>query len=143
MNFRELIQHLEDRIGYHQIPINPAATGPKDWFEGCPLHHELMTEVIRAIYKQNGCRKLTDPVDRKKTFKALSPIRLKVLHAANTDIDVFHLVENLCAAIDQVFAEGEQLTAGRRRRRPTDQPASKAEVVDLDNFRFRRFRSLA
>jgi hypothetical protein len=99
MNFKELVQILEERIGYHQIPINPAATGPKDLFECCALHHELMTELVRAIYDANDCHKLIDPVNRQKTFKALSPIRLKILRSTNTDIDVFHLIENLCTRL--------------------------------------------
>ncbi|MFQ5551563.1 MAG: hypothetical protein ACE5FJ_10045, partial [Gemmatimonadales bacterium] len=62
MNFKELVHNLENHIGYHQIPINPGATGPKDLFECSPLHHELMTDLVQAIFKQNRCRKLTDPV---------------------------------------------------------------------------------
>ncbi|MFQ5756586.1 MAG: hypothetical protein ACE5H7_10900 [Acidiferrobacterales bacterium] len=141
MNFKELVQILEERIGYHQIPINPAATGPKDLFECCALHHELMTELVRAIYDANHCHKLTDPVNRQKTFKALSPIRLKILRSRNTDIDVFHLIENLCTAVDQAFSNREGCGYPTRRRRAP--AARKAEVFVLDNFRYRRFKNLA
>ena len=141
MNFKELVQILEERIGYHQLPINPAATGPKDLFECCALHHELMTELVRAIYDANDCHKLTDPVNQQKTFKALSPIRLKILRSTNTDIDVFHLIENLCTAVDQAFSSRESYDYPTPRRRA---PAiRKAEVFVLDNFRYRRFKNLA
>lgn len=141
MNFKELVQHLEKRIGYHQVPMNPAATGTKDLFESCALHHELMTELVQAIYKENGCRKLSDPVNRQDTFKALSPIRLKVLQSSKTDIDVFHLIENLCLAVDQAFGGNEHQHSGIRRSRSGAD--SKAEVIPLDNFRYRRFNHLA
>ncbi|GMQ90478.1 MAG: hypothetical protein BMS9Abin10_0861 [Gammaproteobacteria bacterium] len=143
MNFKELVQILEERIGYHQVPINPTATGPKDLFECCALHHEVMTEVVRAIFDANDCRTLTDPVDRQKTFQALSPIRLKILRSTHTDIDVFHLIENLCIAVDQAFSsrEGHDIPTPRRRRHAP--VARKAEVLELDNYRYRRFKSLA
>ena len=49
MNFKELLSHLEERLGYHQFPVNPAATNIKDVFEGSPLHHDIMTRLVRAL----------------------------------------------------------------------------------------------
>jgi hypothetical protein len=142
MNFRELAYHLEERIGYHQVPINPAATCPQDLFECCPLHHELMTDLMRAIYRTNRCRKLTDPVGRTETFKAVEPIRLRLLRSANTDVDEFQLMESFCSAVECAFADGDLQQFEEGRRRCNEEP-HKAEVIVLDRFRYRRFRDLA
>ena len=141
MNFKELALHLENHIGYHQIPINPAATGTKDLFECCPLHHELMTELMRAIFDENGCHALTDSVSRKRTYNAIAPIRLQVLRSAKTDIDKFHLIESFCGAIEQAFGDYESAAqtnsqqSGTRSKRSTQS----AEVIPLEKFRYRRF----
>ncbi len=141
MNFMELALHLEDYIGYHQIPINPAATGTQDLFEGCPLHHELMTELMRAIFEENGCRALTDTVDRKQTYQAIAPIRLQVLRSAKTDIDKFHLIESFCSAIEQAFgnAEGPAQSQDQQGGYRDKDSARGAEVIPLEKFRYRRF----
>ena len=141
MNFKELVLHLENHIGYHQIPINPAATGTRDLFEGCPLHHELMTELMRAIFEENGCRALTDTVALKQTYQAVAPIRLEVLRSAKTDIDKFHLIESFCGAIEQAFGNAEspaqsQEEQGDYRNKGA---ARSAEVIPLEKFRYRRF----
>lgn len=141
MNFKELVLHLENHIGSHQIPINPAATGTRDLFEGCPLHHELMTELMRAIFEGNGCRALTDTVGRKQTYQAVAPIRLEVLRSAKTDIDKFHLIESFCGAIEQAFgnvespAQSQDQQGGYRNK----DAARSAEVIPLEKFRYRRF----
>jgi hypothetical protein len=143
MNFKELVEHLESCIGYHQIPINPTATGTKDLFESCPLHHELMTDLMRAIYEENGCCKLTDPVSRKHTHDAVAPIRLQVLRSAKTDIDKFDLIESFCTAIEQAFAVDDHQPHITDMRQPTQESAKTAQVIPLEKFRYRRFTRLA
>ncbi len=138
MNFRQLVQQLEDRIGYHQIPMNPAATGTRDLFESCPVHHELVKELMQAIYKANGCRQLTDPVRRLETFSALEPIRLQLLRSAKADVDQVELIDNLCSALDEAFGASEPPRGGRRPRN-----GRTAEIIPLDRFRYRRFRRRA
>ena len=141
MNFKELALHLENHIGYHQIPINPAATGTKDLFESCPLHHELMTELMRAIFEENGCRALTDAVGRKRTYKAIAPIRVQVLRSAKTDIDKFHLIESFCGAIEQAFGDAESpaQNQGQQGGDCGEESPRSAEVIPLEKFRYRRF----
>lgn len=106
MNFKELLEQLEERMGYHQFPVNPAATNIKDVFEGSPLHHDIMTRLVRAIYVSNACRRLTDPVSLEKTHLALTPIRQEVLRAARTDVDLYRVLDELGAALGKIFAEG-------------------------------------
>jgi hypothetical protein len=134
MRFRELIRRLEERLGYHQLPLNTAARGLRDLFDGGPLHHELMTQLVRAIYRHNACQRLDDPVQRLETFRALEPIRLQALRAPSTDIDAYRLLEELCAALDQIFAEVE----AAERPAPTA-PSRLAKVVPLAAFRHRRY----
>lgn len=139
MTFRELMQQLEAQLGHHQIPLHPAAAGVHDLFEFCALHHELMTEIASAIYKRNDCRSLTDPVTRAATLDALAPIRLRVLRSPKTDVDLFHLVEELCRRVDAAFGANEAVTKSSA----AETVRGRATVISLDRFRARRLRSLA
>jgi len=140
MTFAELLQRLEGQLGYHQIPLNPAATALRDVFESGPLHHDLLTRVVREIYRSNRCRHLRDAVTRDGTFNALAPIRQSLLGAASTDVDAFHVMDDLCRAVAHIFTETEgQRVARRLQPRP-----ARAQVIDLMPFlRARRFRSWA
>lgn len=154
MNFLALLAHLEERLGSHQLPLNPRASGLRDLFDGIGLHHPLMQKVVRAIYEQNGCRRLTDPVDRHATLNALGPIRLEMLRAHSTDVDLYRLLEELCVAAADAFAEDKPVGAPAMTNaqsnppRPADlasapsaQPS--AQVIALEPFRRRRRRLTA
>lgn len=139
MTFKELMQQLEAHLGHHQIPLQPAPAGMHDLFEFCALHHELMTEIASAVYKQNDCRTLTDSVTRTATLDALAPIRLRVLRSPKTDVDLFNLMEEMCHAVDAAFGANEAAA-----KRPAGDPARRrAPVVSLEQFRARRLRSSA
>lgn len=105
MNFYQLLQHLEDRLGYHQLPLNPGATNLRDLFDGTPLHHDWMLQFVRAVYAENRCQRLTDPVNRAETFKALTTLRQQALKAAATDVDLRALVEEVGEAVNAVFTD--------------------------------------
>lgn len=137
MTFKELLEYLEERLGYHQMPLNPAATGIKDVFECSPVHPDLMVSVVRAIYAENGCRSLHDKVERLVTLDALGPIRLARLRAASTDVDEHSLIEELCVILNEAFTED----AEPPQRAPA--PAA-AEIIPLAPYlRQRRFKSSA
>ncbi len=126
MSFRELIEVLARRIGHHQIPLNPAATELRGLIDSGAVHYELITQIVTALYTGNRCRRLSDPVTQDATFEALEPIRLAVLRAPGTDVDVHGLMETICAEVAHAFGvttPGEAPAA----------PPSGAEVV-----RFRR-----
>ena len=139
MNFKELLAQLEERLGYHQFPVNPAATNIKDVFEGSPLHHDMMTRLTRAIYVSNACRRLTDPVNLDKTLLALTPIRQEVLRAARTDVDLYRVLDELGTALNKIFVEGTpviKVVAPVIRRT--------AEIIPLSAYRhLRRLKSSA
>jgi len=139
MNFKELLEQLEERLGFHQFPVNPAATNIKDVFEGSPLHHDLMTRLVRAIYVSNGCRQLTDTVNLEKTLQALTPIRQETLRAARTDVDLYRVLDDLGTALNKIFVEGTTY-------KKTASPAGRqtAEIIPLSAFRhLRRLKSSA
>jgi hypothetical protein len=131
MNFRELLAHLEERLGNHQLPLNPRATGLRDLFDGIGLHHPLMRKVVRAIYERNGCRRLDDQVERMTTLNALGPIRLEMLRAHSTDVDLYRLIEELCVSAADAF-DGENSAQA-----PTPKTPS-AQIISLEPFRRRR-----
>ena len=140
MTFVELLQRLEAQLGYHQIPLNPAATDLRNVFESGPLHHDLLIRVVREIFRSNRCRHLHDAVTRDGTFNALSPIRQSLLGKASTDVDAYHVMDDLCRAVAHAFAEAEGHGITRRLHRPSGQ----AQVIDLMPFlRARRIRSWA
>ena len=105
MNFKELLEQLEERLGYHQFPVNPAATNIKDVFEGSPLHHDMMIRLARAIYVSNACRRLTDPVNLDKTLQALAPIRQEALRSSMADVDLYRVLDELGVALNEIFVE--------------------------------------
>ncbi len=139
MNFIELLAQLEERLGYHQFPVNPAATHIKNIFEGSPLHHDIMTAFARAIYVTNACRRVTDPVTLDNTLQALTPIRQETLRAARTDVDLYRLLDDLGTALVEIFAENKvvEVESPRPNRRS-------AEIIPLASYRrLHRFKSSA
>ncbi|GAB4513507.1 MAG: hypothetical protein Tsb0026_18290 [Sulfuricaulis sp.] len=139
MNFKELLEQLEERLGYHQFPVNPAATNIKDIFDGSPLHHDMMTRLVRAVYVSNACRRLTDPVNLEKTLLALTPIRQEALRAARTDVDLYRVLDELGTALNKIFVESIDVkkVASPVLRRT-------AEIIPLSAYRhLRRLKSSA
>ncbi len=130
MNYYQLLQHLEERLGYHQLPLNPAATSLRDLFDGTPLHHDWMMQFVRAVYTENRCQRLTDPVTLADTFKALAVLRQQALKASATDVDLRTLVEEMGEAVNAAFAENAAATT-----QPSAPTNGGAEIIP---FRGRR-----
>jgi len=142
MNFKELLQHLEERLGSHHFPVNPIAVGIKDVFASGPLHHDLMVRIVRAIYKDNDCRNLKSAVNAEKTFGAIAPIRQEVLRSATTDVDLYRAIDDLCHALNSIFG----LLAPTTPPKPTTttERRTSAEIIQIDPARRRRrLKSLA
>jgi len=138
MNFLELMQTLERRLGYQHLPLNASARGIKDILDGSAVHHELMTRLLRAIFAANRCQRLTDPVTHAATFNALGPLRLETLRAGSTDVCTYRFLEELCRALDRAFAD-VAIPSHSTKACVTMPPAS---VVSIDSARrSRRIRS--
>ncbi len=139
MNFLELMQTLEERLGYQHLPLNPSARGIKDILDGSAVHHELMIRLVRAIFTANRCQRLADPVTHAATFNALGPLRLETLRSGSTDVCTYRFLEELCRTLDRAFAD-DAMPAREAKPRATPPTAS---VVSIDSARrSHRFRSV-
>jgi hypothetical protein len=136
MTLIELLRRLEARLGGHQMPLNPAAKDIKTVFESIPLHQDFMKRLVQSIYTGNGCKRLSDPVDREITFEALAPLRLEVLRCARTDVDLYRLIDDVCIALDEIFGRTAPIAVGPK-------VALRAQIIHLAPFRRRRLKSLA
>lgn len=137
MTFRNFLEYLENRLGYHQIPLNPYAETPQDIFESCPLHDELTKQLVRTIFKRNKCQRLIDPIERDPTENVLREIRSGLLKEAAMDVDRYHFIEDFCAAVDEFFSSDRQAAI---KHVANSADTTSAQVVDMHRFRRRRFR---
>ncbi len=135
MNFLELLQALEHRLGYQHLPLNPQASTLKQVFECSPVHHDLMRELVNALYAANACQQFTDPVNRDACFEAIGPVRQAALKTRTTDVDAYHLMENLCQGLDEIFTTERGVTKNTDAEKKPG-----AEIIQLDRARRRRNR---
>jgi len=95
ITFRELILHLAREIGRHQIPVHAQAHDIHEFVGSDSVHHELVRDAVRAVYKANRCGHLDAPVYATQTFNALGIIRRRLSQSESTDIDQINLVDNI------------------------------------------------
>ena len=133
MNFMELLRALEHRLGNQHLPLNPRATTIKQIFDCSPVHHELMQRVVQALYHVNGCQHLTDPIAQQACFDAIGPVRQDTLKTPSTDVDAYHLLDDLCHALDEIFGRA----AADTDKAPAETKRS-ADVIPLDVARRRK-----
>ncbi|MEE8388929.1 MAG: hypothetical protein V3R65_10160 [Acidiferrobacterales bacterium] len=138
MTFKQLIEYLENQLGYHQMPVDPRAQGLRDLFESCPLHDRLTKQLARGIFKRNRCQRVSDPVYQDKTEAVLTEIRNYVHQGKDTDIDRFNYIEDFCQAVHEFFTAGN---APQNETTPSsaDTPVS-AQIIDFDRYRLRKLR---
>jgi hypothetical protein len=136
MTFLELLRRLEDGLGNRHLPLNPAPTGIKDILSGNALHHELVRDTIRAIYRGNRCQRLSDAVTTEATFQALAPVRTAALASETADIELYRFLDDLSVAIHAGF--------DNRIEHKTATAVTAASVILLEPFRrARRIKSWA
>lgn len=111
MTFYELLNRLADRIGHHHIPVRPDAHEIREFLAPDAVHHDLVKEVVRRIYKANRCGHLHARVGAAATLETLSRIRLALIHSPRTDIDQYRFVEELCARAAEFFEEQDPAAA--------------------------------
>lgn len=138
MTFRQLVKHLENRLGYHQMPVDAGAEGPQDLFESCPLHDDLTKQLVRGIYKRNRCQHMGDPVYQDKTESVLKEIRNCVRQEKRTDVDRYNFVEDYCQAVHEFFTD-DRLLDNDTRTDPSDTRSS-AQIIDFERYRMRKLR---
>lgn len=103
MTFIELMQRLEQMLGYHQWPVDSGARELREVFDNSPVNGELTIKIMRALYKGNHCQKLTDPVTLEQCDQTLIPIRLKLVRSQTTDIDAYQFMEQMCHAVHKAW----------------------------------------
>ncbi|MHB1529214.1 MAG: hypothetical protein ACYDDA_04180 [Acidiferrobacteraceae bacterium] len=140
MTFLQLMQTLERRLGYHQLPVNPRARQLRELFESGALHHDLAVRLAHEIYRHNRCQKTGDLVQRTSTLDAIMPIRREVLQANDTDIDVFRFIETFCEGVERSL----QPPLLEDKRAATARATTASNVIPFERFRNRlRLKSLA
>jgi len=102
--YRELMARLADLVGHHQLPVNRDAGDINDFLDGAPVHHELMRDVVRSIYRGGRCSHLDAEVRAETVFNCLGRIRGRLLAEADTDIDQVNILEELGWASRLLFA---------------------------------------
>lgn len=105
MTFRRLIRYLEKHIGNHQIPTRRNAHEIREFLRPDGVHHDLVKDVVRRIYKTNNCGHLDAVVRRPATLGPLAEIRLEIMHSPRTDIDQYRFIEELYARATKFFDE--------------------------------------
>lgn len=96
MTFRQYIQMLAESIGLHQIPVVNQATDIRYFIAEDGVHHQLVTTLIRGIYKKSSCGHLDAIIDPEKTLSHLGKTRSAMLREKDTDICRVRLMNQLC-----------------------------------------------
>lgn len=138
MTYKQLIEYLENQLGYHQMPVNQHAEGPQDLFESCPLHDGLTKQLVRGIFKRNRCQRLSDPIYQDKTEAVLREIRNCVRMEGSADIDRHRFLEDCCQAVNEFFTADETLEP-----KVTTEVAdtrTSAQIINFDQYRLRKLR---
>jgi hypothetical protein len=116
MTYIELLQALEQRLGYQHLPLNPHASNMKNLFDSTPVHHELMQRLVQALFRNNECRLLTDAVACNVCFEAVGMVRQETLKTATTDVDAYRLLDDLSEALIEIFKIVQEPIAAEEKR---------------------------
>ena len=97
VGFRNYFEQLEAHLGTLLVPIQHAATGPKQIVTTEALHADLARQAAVEIYRENRCRGMNSPVHLFRTLDALGRLRFRVEEANTTDhasvefLELFHM----------------------------------------------------
>lgn len=119
MKFRHLMLELADCIGRHHLPIMEDAHEIGEFLGDDAIHHEIVKDLVRSVYKANRCGHLNAEVTANRTFDAIGGVRGKLLRSATADLDAIQLLEQLDFHVGRLFSP-EQITHGSKRRDPLD-----------------------
>ena len=103
MTFRQFIHQLAENIGLHQIPVVDGATEFRNFLSADGVHHELITSVVRTVYKKNGCGHLDAKIDPETTRHVIGETRAALLTGEDMDICRYRLVNQLCEQTDEIL----------------------------------------
>lgn len=95
MTFRQYIHLLAESIGLHQIPVLRHATEIRYFLAEDAVHHQMVTALVRDIYKKNCCGHLDAIIDPTKTMSLLVKRRSVLLSQDDVDICRVRLMNQL------------------------------------------------
>ena len=95
MTFREYIHLLAESIGLHQIPVLSHASEIRYFLAEDAVHHQLVTALIREVYKRNHCGHLDAKIDHAMTLELLAASRSNLMAENDTDICRVRLINQI------------------------------------------------
>ena len=105
MTFRQFIHILAERIGMHQIPVVDGASEIREFLTPDAVHHELITTLVRDIYKTNRCGHLDARINADVTRTTIGAMRASILTEKGTDVCRYRLVNQVCDSANEILAE--------------------------------------
>ncbi len=133
VTFRHLIRRLADEIGRHHIPVRTGAKDIHEFIGPDSIHHELVNDLVRAVYKANRCGYLDAPVHAAETFNALGQIRGHWSQSGRADVDQINLIDDIGWTVRELLDSGAK--AANRDVRTVAPGAEPAQVLRLRRAR--------
>jgi len=130
MTFRELMVQLADRLGRHQVPVHEEAKEIHDFLGHDGVHHELISRIVRTVYRRNHCGHLAAAVDANRTLSALAPIRAELVCSPRSDICQIRFMDALMREVERLLTDTDTL-AGETRRNGGAAKSGPAPVIAL------------
>jgi len=94
---------LADRIGRQHFAVQDDAYEISDILRPDAVHTQLMTRIVRDVYRANRCGHLDAPISSTETFAALGKIRGDMTRLSGTDIDQLNLLEDIGSQLSDIF----------------------------------------
>ncbi|MDJ0956313.1 MAG: hypothetical protein QNI91_05640 [Arenicellales bacterium] len=128
--FRELVTWWADRLGRHQVPLIDNTDNINDFLGPDAVHHDLIQNVVRSVYRANNCGHLDACILLEETFTALGQVRVALIDSAQADVDQINLLDNIGWQTRQYFGLEPETSS------PTpklDAQPSDAKIVSFSN----------
>lgn len=123
LTFRALMVEIAHRVGDHHIPVYSGAADIHSFVGTDAVHHDLVVQIIRQIYKANRCGHLDAAVASRPTFAVLGRIRGHLSQCGQSDIDQVNLLDTLGWVVREIFTDHELIASGFTEE-PTQETAS-------------------
>jgi hypothetical protein len=104
MTFRQYINLLAEYVGLHQVPVVANANEIRYFLAEDAVHHQLVTALVRDIYKKNRCGHLDAIIDPAKTMSLLGIMRSALLTEAGADICRVRLMNEICEVSTSILS---------------------------------------
>ena len=120
--YRQFLVQLAERVGRHQLPLRDGAAEIRAFLGPEGVHHELVSQLVRQIYRASRCGHLDAPLDPAATLDLLAMTAAATRRSPRADIDRVRLADELLAAAVELLGD-------ERRRRPARTAPATPEVL--------------